>query len=196
MIGDWFEAAGPALYGVPIRDVRRAFRAAWEAVRFPAGSGPFEKLLREAKERAAGQQISHRRPEFAILVETCRSIQVSIGPEGSFFLGCRTAADLLAIDHRLAADWLRSLCRMGTLKLIKRGNWRRREASRYRFVLSPAPPKEPPRSNAAAMRVGLPSPDKSHDSAPRSAGFGACEIEALDNPPRRCGGRQREEQQE
>ena len=145
LVGLWFEAAGPALRSVPIREVRQAFRSAWEGVRFPAGTSPFERLLRRAKEQTAGEQVGHRRPEFAVLAAVCRLIQERVGRDGTFFLACRTVADLLGIDYRLAANWLGVLCRLGILKVVRRGNWRRGMASEYRYDLTSTLPCSPVR---------------------------------------------------
>jgi hypothetical protein len=66
------------------------------------------------------------------LVGLCKLLQKEAGNE-PFFLSCRKAAQVLAIDdHRLTAAWLLRMVEARILELIKKGAGLK--ASRYRYL--------------------------------------------------------------
>jgi hypothetical protein len=109
------------------------FGRAWPKVKFPRGSGIMVSLL--------GRAIQHSQPRAAekyelpgvrLLLCLCRELQRQSG-EKPFYLGCRTAGQLLGVDHVTAWRWLWLLANRKDIEEVEKGDLRKRRASSYRY---------------------------------------------------------------
>jgi DNA-binding Lrp family transcriptional regulator len=67
-----------------------------------------------------------------LLVALCAELQIAVG-QGTFFLSCRDAGDLLDQDFRTVSRWLKKLEFDGVLKRIATGSRGSHKANEYRF---------------------------------------------------------------
>jgi hypothetical protein len=128
----WHQAALPKIKTKPFEETWYDFRNAWEAVRFPAGSGPvglaFERAMAQEAPKCAKV---YQDPRIRCLTSLCRELQ-RIAGDAPFFLGCRAAGELLGVTHQLANRWLQMLCMDQVLVLVERGRLHR--ANEFRYV--------------------------------------------------------------
>ena len=75
-------------------------------------------------------------PKTHRLIKVCRELQRASG-DGPFFLSCRTAGDLLDLDHNTAWRRLGMLVSDGIIQTIEPGT--KTKATRYRYVASDSP---------------------------------------------------------
>ena len=75
----------------------------------------------------------YERQETKLLVGICRELQRRAG-EQPFFLGCRTAAELLKVEHNTAARWLRLLVLDGIIQTAEPGTIKGHRATSYRYM--------------------------------------------------------------
>jgi hypothetical protein len=128
------------------------FLDALECVRYPLGEGIIEMAFANAQaEETPPEAIRFESPQLRVFVCFCREMQRLVG-ERAFFLSVRTVQDLFQLGHPMEASrWLSGLCRVGILKLVKRGRKHvagtRGEPNEFRYLLpitSPNPkPNEP-----------------------------------------------------
>jgi hypothetical protein len=71
-------------------------------------------------------------PELQRLIAVCRQLQILAG-EQPFYLSCYVVQRLFKLDnHTTAWKWLRTLCTLQIVKVVKRGDARR--ATRYLYL--------------------------------------------------------------
>ena len=77
----------------------------------------------------------YEQAEIFRLIAMCRELQRLAG-DGPFFLGCRTAGQLLSVGHDTAARWLKLLVLDEILKEVEKGGQpgTAYKASRYRYL--------------------------------------------------------------
>jgi hypothetical protein len=71
-------------------------------------------------------------PKMQRLIALCAELQIAAG-EGTFFLSCRDAGDLIGEDFRKAWGWLKKLEFDGVLKRISTGSKGNHKANEYVF---------------------------------------------------------------
>jgi len=128
----WHERALPIIGTKPFDDTWADFVAGWPRVHFPRGQEPMTRIL--ARARAADPPRAaeaYDAPETRLLVTICRELQ-RIAGDGPFFLACRTAAHLTALDQATAWRRLGMLVHDRVLSVIEKGT--RHRATRYRYV--------------------------------------------------------------
>ncbi len=109
------------------------FVHAWPRVRFPRGSEPLAAVLERAKQSAPpAAALAYEDDRLRLLVAFCRELQHACA-DHPFFLSCRTAAQLVGVDHVLAWRWLGLLEHDRVLLVTQRGAPGGRRATRYRW---------------------------------------------------------------
>jgi hypothetical protein len=122
---------------VPFDETRIDFLNAWPKVRFPKGNGPLAASLARAKSLPP-PTVAQRYDTsgLRLLVALCRELARASGGK-SFFLACRTAAELLELGenaHMTTWRWLRLLVHDHVLEIVDPGNRGKRRAARYRYL--------------------------------------------------------------
>jgi hypothetical protein len=132
IVRQWFEAALPNIGTKEFDETWADFCTAWENVKFPAGQEPIHQIYKQAIAKPLPQAAElYETASLRNLVGLCNELQQVAGPE-PFYLGCRTAGEVLGINHVLANKWLRQLERDNVLEVTKRGTQNR--VSRYRYL--------------------------------------------------------------
>ena len=72
-------------------------------------------------------------PGMQYLVALCHELQRHAG-DGTFFLSCRKAGEVLGVDPKTAWRWLFLLTREEVLKLVKKGTRASKQASEFRYL--------------------------------------------------------------
>ena len=88
-------------------------------------------LERADKAEQTAAALGYGSPETRRLVMLCRELQRASG-SGPFFLSCRTAGELLGLDHMTAWRRLQVLRLDGVIEETCRGT--KTKAARYRYV--------------------------------------------------------------
>jgi hypothetical protein len=133
-VKQWHKRALPNIGTKPFEDTWFDFAEGWSKVKFAKGQEPVAMIFAKSKTSELPEvAMQYEQAQLRDLVALCRELQRACGSE-PFFLACRTAGDLLGVDHNKAAVWLRGLRRDGILKLEKAGSLRDHKASRYRYV--------------------------------------------------------------
>jgi hypothetical protein len=135
IIKRWHELARPAISTQEFEESWIDFLRAWERVRFPAGTGPLDRAFSISQ----SQPLPACAERFGIigirlLIALCRQLQLTAG-DGTFFLACRSAANLLDIEHTTANRWLWLLERERILQRISTGSKASKKANEYRYLL-------------------------------------------------------------
>ena len=108
------------------------FLHAYQAVRYPWGTSPMTDLLERAKQRDPPEAVAdYPTQEFRTLAALCRELQHEAGDK-PFFLSSHQAAEMLGKHPKVVWQWLRLLCLIGVLEVVKVGN--RRRATEYRYL--------------------------------------------------------------
>jgi hypothetical protein len=118
----------------PFEETWIDFLYAYPRVKFPKGAEPMTAIFQRA--RSADPPPAALRYEhlgLRLLVALCRELQ-RVSGEKPFFLGCRTAGKLLGVDHVTAWRWLFLLQHHHVIHEEEKGDWRKRRASRYRYL--------------------------------------------------------------
>lgn len=119
----------------PFEESEIDFRRAWPNVRFPKGAEPMAAIFAAACATPAPSCAErYEQPGLRTLVALCRELQRAAG-DGPFFLSCRTAGQLLDVDHSTASRWLFLLAAHGIIREEEKGKVETRKASRYRYLL-------------------------------------------------------------
>ncbi|MFO0789933.1 MAG: bifunctional DNA primase/polymerase [Pirellulales bacterium] len=128
----WHEVALPAITTKAFEETWFDFRNAWGAVRYAVGKDPlsimYTNAIAQPLPRCAEK---YSQPQLRSLVALCRELQREAGGD-PFYLAGRNAAQLIGVDHKTAARWLRMLCMDEVLKLDERGT--RHQASEYVYL--------------------------------------------------------------
>ena len=77
--------------------------------------------------------MQYEQEQLRLLVSLCRELQREAGKR-PFYLSVRTAAEQVGVSPRHAARWLKGLVIDNILKLVRKGDRRKRQASEYRYV--------------------------------------------------------------
>ena len=132
VVRHWHRLALPVIGTKPFDDTWAEFVYGWPRVRFPKGSEPMMQILANADSSempvVAGR---YDCPRTHRLIKLCRELQRAAG-DGPFFLSCRTAGELLGVDHNTAWKRLRMLESDEVLKATARGTKTR--ATRYMYT--------------------------------------------------------------
>lgn len=125
----WHQRARKVMEGKSFENSRLAFTRAWNNVKFPAGHSPMEKAFARARCTAPPPETADYEADgLKLLAALCRELQIVAG-NGSFFLGCRTAGQLLKVDHVTAWRWLGILKMDGLIRQTGAGT--KYKAARY-----------------------------------------------------------------
>ena len=89
-------------------------------------------LAAETRESPA-EAARYEQPELKKLVAICRELQ-RISGTSPFFLSCRTAGQLLGVNHSTANRWLYLLAKGGVIVETSKGERSTRRASQYRYL--------------------------------------------------------------
>jgi hypothetical protein len=128
------ELALPVIRTKAFAETWNDFALAWDRIKHPAGSGPLVEVW--AKALAAGPPPLPRvylLEGIAQLASLCHELQRLAGT-GTFFLGCRTAGELLGVHHTTAWRFLRILENDRVLVRIETGNKASGRANEWRFA--------------------------------------------------------------
>lgn len=128
----WHERALPVIGTKPFDETWADFVAAWPRVQFPKGQEPMKLIVRRADASPPpGVAKRYDAPQTRRLIAICQELQRAHG-NSPFFLACRTAADLLEMDHATAWRRLEMLVADGVLVVVQSGTTQR--ATRYHYV--------------------------------------------------------------
>lgn len=142
VVRQWHDRCLPIVGPVPFEDTLMDFTALWPKVKWAAGAGPMDEMLRRAKEREPPSAVAHyERVELQQLAALCRELQHVAGDK-PFPLACRVVGDLFDINHVTAARWLAFLVSDRVIRLVKKGSTDTidkrggpvRQASEYLYV--------------------------------------------------------------
>jgi hypothetical protein len=128
----WHHWAYPNIGTKPFEDTWADFIHGFPNVNFPKGEGPMAELLvRADKSSLPTCAKDYDMPQTIRLIKLCRELQRA-AKDGPFFLSCRTAGELLGIDHNSAAKLLRVLLTDNVISLDRAHT--RTQAARYRYA--------------------------------------------------------------
>lgn len=132
-VQEWHRRALPHVATKPFEETWIDFLKAWPNVQFPKGAEPMAAVFERACSAglpAVAEQ--YEQSPLQLLVAVCRELQRGAG-DGPFYLSCRTAGQLVEVDHATANRWLFLLVSDQVLELVEKGSRDRRRASRYRY---------------------------------------------------------------
>jgi len=129
---EWHRQALPTIGTKDFATSWLEFCAAWDRVRYPAGTSPVD----EAWQAALGAEFPPEvadwgNAEIGRLAALCWQLQIRQGDQ-PFYLDSRTAGRLLGVEHTVAWRWLRGLVSAGVLELVQSGG--RGRANKYRYL--------------------------------------------------------------
>lgn len=132
-VEQWHEAALPYIGTKDFDESWADFVNAWVNVKFPAGQEPIRMIYQQAISQCHLPRAAEKYKNLSLrrLVLLCRELQRVSGDQ-PFYLACRTAAELLGINHTLANKFLRLLVYEHILDVTKAGT--QRHATRYRYL--------------------------------------------------------------
>jgi len=136
----WFNRSLPKM-------LTKDWRASWDewleiwpwVVQHPQGA-PVEYAYQVAMERPLpliGEQLARKYSLRSLgeLVALCCALQeLCADDNGIWFLGCRTAAEIIGVKHKLANKWLNLLVEAGVLEQVGEHVLGSRKAQRYRYI--------------------------------------------------------------
>ena len=126
----WHQAALPKIRTKAFEDSWFDFAEGWSKVRHPMGSGPMGEILKRAvAAEPPAVAMQYEQPALRLLVSLCRELQREAGRR-PFYLSVRTAAEQIGVSPSQAATWLNGLVIDGILKLVRKGDRRKRKSKR------------------------------------------------------------------
>jgi hypothetical protein len=130
----WHELAKPVISTQAWEETWIDFLRAWPRVKFPKGTEPMVQIFERAQQ-ADPPKVARQFEiaEVRLLVALCRELQRASG-DRPFFLACRTAGQLLQVNHATAWRWLFLLTHTGVIREEEKGDRAKRRASRYRYL--------------------------------------------------------------
>lgn len=132
VIAEWHRLALPTINTKDFATSWLEFCAAWERVRYPAGSSPVDEAWRSALESGFPPEVAEwGNDQIGRLAALCWQLQLRQGDQ-PFFLDSRTAGRLLGVEHTVAWRWLRGLVSADVLELVESGG--RGRANKYRYL--------------------------------------------------------------
>ena len=129
----WHTLALPKILTREFTETWIDFLQAWPKVKSPKGvkmAAIMEKALQSPMPKAAER---YEIEEMRRLVSLCRQLDRE-AKGGTFFLSCRTAAELLGVSHTQANRWLFLLDHDKVVKQINKGDRAKRQAAEYRYL--------------------------------------------------------------
>jgi hypothetical protein len=134
IVRSWHQAALPIIGTKPFDETWLDFAEAWDKVKFPKGQGPMCMIFSRARDAdpppvAAEYETSG----VKLLIRLCRELQRYHGTN-PFHLDCRTAAELLGVEHTAAWRWLKLLQHDRVIRLESTGSRASRRANCYRYL--------------------------------------------------------------
>src|SRR5262249_39816067 len=111
------------------------FVQAWKRVKLAHGEGPVDVAFARALATAPPPKAMELYGEgpIVMLASLCRELQRMVGDD-DFFLDCRTAGQLIGVDHTTAWRYLEVLCADRMLLPGAKGSKAAHKASRFRFM--------------------------------------------------------------
>jgi hypothetical protein len=133
-VRQWHRLAASVIATQAFEETWIDFLRAWPRVKFPKGNEPIMTLLVKVKEsKLPDIAMQYEQEPLQWLVALCRELQRTAGAN-PFYLSCRTAGRLLAVDHTTASRWLFLLVSDGVLIEVEKGSQQGRRATRYKYV--------------------------------------------------------------
>lgn len=130
----WHQEALTVIATKSFEETWADFVIGWPKARVPLGEETVKRaFLRACKSPSPTVARDYDDQVLRLLVALCRELQCVWGDE-PFFLSCRTAGELLHIDHRVAARWLKVLVADEILEEVAKGAPNTKKASRYRYL--------------------------------------------------------------
>jgi len=134
IVKQWHKLALPYIRTKPFTDTWFAFTRAWDRVKFPKGSDPISEAYARAVESDTPPDCDEYDIEAVVnLVKLCRQLQAMAGDK-AFYLDCRTAGQLIGVDHTTAWRWLRGLAHDRVIEVVSTGSKTSRKANEYRYL--------------------------------------------------------------
>lgn len=131
-VRQWHDAASKVTSGEhSFTDTWAEFLYGWRRIKHPRGNGPMADLLARADKAETPSIAADYDATAKRLVRLCRQLQRNTGDK-PFFIGYRTAGELLGVDHNKACKLLGMLCAEGVLELASKGHTGK--ASEYRYI--------------------------------------------------------------
>ena len=140
ILREWYELAKPIIGTKEYAASLAAFNRAWARVRVPKD----QLKVYAAADRVRGSDLSWVPERFdndamRFAIALCRELARVNGGD-TFYLACRTAADVLPgpdkISPQNASSLLGKLCDLGVLRLLQKGSLQAHKANTYRFILA------------------------------------------------------------
>jgi len=130
----WHKQALPVIRTKEFEETWMDFVHAWQNVRLAIGEGAMCEVVHDASLDDLPEIVQdYDRKEARLLVAVCRELQRRANRK-PFYLSCRTAGDLVDIDHQTAARWLRMFVVDGILKETSKGSIKGHKASEYQYI--------------------------------------------------------------
>lgn len=131
----WHQGALPSIRTKEFEETWLDFRHAWANVKHSIGDGIMSQVVEAASlDNLPSVTDDYDRKECLTLVAVCRELQRRNKKGTPFFLSCRTAGDLVKVDHQTAARWLRLLVLDGILTETEKGTAKGRRASACLYI--------------------------------------------------------------
>jgi hypothetical protein len=133
-VESWHSQALDEISTKPFEETWIDFLRAWPRVKFPKGEEPMATIVKNAKSSPLPPEADRfELPGLRSLVSLCQDLQRSAG-DGPFYLGCRTAAEILGTDKTTASNWLFLLRVEQIIEVVETGTWAKRRATRYHYL--------------------------------------------------------------
>jgi len=129
----WHRLALPHISTKPFSETWIDFLDSWQRVKFPKGVTMNVILEKAAATVPSCAMKAKYTTEIRLLVSICRQLQMNAG-NGTFFLSCRMAGEMLGVSHWMAARWLRLLVYEEILKRESDDDLRTHQAAEYRYL--------------------------------------------------------------
>jgi hypothetical protein len=134
VVRTWHRQALPVISTKPFEETLIDFLNGWPKVRFPKGAEPILQALDVAKRDIPPEAARYEQPGLRLLVSLCRQLQLRAGPDKPFYLGCRTAGQLLDVHHSVAWRWLFLLSKHGVIVPGEIGSKQTGKATRWFYL--------------------------------------------------------------
>jgi hypothetical protein len=139
VVMEWHRRALPNIRTKEFEETWIDFLKAWGKVKWKIGENPmaqvFEKTIRLEPPPIAVEKYPEN-DKMKLLVSLCRELQRATGKGRTFFLSCRTAANLLGVRPMTVSRWFFLLETDGILKTVSKGKMTKGGgiATRFRYI--------------------------------------------------------------
>lgn len=132
IVREWWRRARPVVVDKDWLITWGEFLRMWKAVRYPWGEYVMTEVVEAAIRAGCPAEVLEDcdGDPSGLAAAICR--ELARREEGQFYLDCRTLGRHIGVAHGSAATILREFCRMGLLRLLKRGT--RGRASEYEYL--------------------------------------------------------------